>query len=801
MDDFNSSDIEFEPAVSKNSGRQPGRASIALIIEAADIDRLTSKRALWVERFNAFRTQALKQSLSVPFTGDDVLRFFDSIIGKLRPVGRDKPAVIDDVVISGFSLISDYGTFTYPKSSGYELTKHDGIRLQTFIDVAVRDKRLTRGLWNRRVWLNFMIVSRMGRAWLEHHHNHGTWNWDITLARLMSVVLVTSLGCRAGDAARSQYYEGMEFLQYRHVELLLEGEPKFENLRAQIKIEFAKGSKNVRNKELEFYLRPLGDPRYRHMCTVSLLMIHALRHGLVVGSTIQEVLEHASNAADGRVVWTFPDRPVLCAFTNGVRKCDLDKPADTGQLRLSVKQMEIVSNILTRVYTRATRLGAAQDVSHLPQAEGLGFTTNEVRQSLGHHNKAFQRGITEGYAGSPMREFYNDRAKREFVHPWGAKFSEQSALELIKSPVTEEEIRDWQDRNEPLEGDRNSRSARRRAQYNVRRERQEEFIKTATPETTKRSRSSKTEATPLSQKSTSEVNVIASFVGSHQERQSSTTVSAIDPRLLDGDVLDDSCVDTNQFERLDSQLFGKATSHGPDQQQTDFDSVALFEEQRMESSSADKVQITASEFVSAYSNINVVSNHEFAKAWPSYLNGKTSFAEGIGQHSVRGNSRDDPTPLEFRCRKTRMCLYSHIRRDVLAKHEFFCSETLVARAVAKEEAGTKFSCDCSGRSEVFATKKALLSHIGQVHKFQQKACPHGCNHSKVYTTLSGYNMHLDRRHSGRWPTQCRYPDCNDDSKYNDATAYRRHLHVSHGLKTRVLRAPYLPKKPVAKCQD
>ncbi|KAK9358485.1 hypothetical protein V1504DRAFT_442101 [Lipomyces starkeyi] len=421
MDDFNSSDIEFEPAVSKNTGRQPGRASIAQIIEASDIDRLTSKRSV-------------KQ----------------------------------------------------------------------------------------------------------------------------------------------------------HVELLLEGEPKFENLRAQIKIEFAKGSKNVRNEELEFYLRRLGDPRYRHMCTVSLLMIHALRHGLVVGSTIQEVLEHASNAADGRVVWTFPDRPVLCAFTKtGVKRCELDKPAATQQLRLSVKQMGIVSNILTR------------DVAHLPQAEGLGFTTNEVRQSL---------------------------AKREFVHPWGAKFNEQSALELIKSPVTEEEIRDWQDHNEPLEGDRNSPSARRRAQNNFRRERQEEFIKTTTPETTKRSRSSKTEATPLSQKSASEVNVIASFVGSHQERQvgnettwagssispdsgnqSNTTVSAIDPRLLDGDVLDDSCVDTNEFERLDSQLFGKATSHGNDQQQTDLDNRALGEE-LVDSDSADKVQITASEFVSAYSNINVVSN-------------------------------------------------------------------------------------------------------------------------------------------------------------------------------------------------
>ncbi|KAK9313301.1 hypothetical protein V1524DRAFT_472090 [Lipomyces starkeyi] len=446
MDDFNSSDIEFEPAVSKNSGRQLGRASIAQIIEASDIDRLTSKRAV-------------KQ----------------------------------------------------------------------------------------------------------------------------------------------------------HVELLLDGEPKFENLRAQIKIEFAKGSKNVRNKELEFYLRPLGDPRYRHMCTVSLLMIHALRHGLVVGSTIQEVLEHASNAADGRVVWTFPDRPVLCAFTKtGVKRCELDKPADTQQLRLSVKQMGIVSNILTRVYTHATRLGAAQDVAHLPQAEGLGFTTNEVRQSLGHHNKAFQRGITEVYAAK--REFSSLRAR-----------SLRKRFETGKTATS------------------------RSKGIGTRRAREDALSITFAASVKRSSSRPPRQRQRRGAKSASEVNVIASFVGSHQERQvgnettgagssispdsgnqSSTTVSAIDPRPLDGDVLDDSCVDTNEFERLDKQLFGKATSHGNNQPRTDFDSVALFEEQRMESSSADKVQITASEFVSAYASINVVDNIWFARAWPNYVNGKTPFAEGIG---------------------------------------------------------------------------------------------------------------------------------------------------------------------------
>ncbi|KAK9245323.1 hypothetical protein V1506DRAFT_521936 [Lipomyces tetrasporus] len=717
MDDFNSSDIEFEPPVNNRSGTQPGRASIAQIIENADSDRLTSKRAfkqlqfghgppgtrtqqeLWVARFNAFRTHSLKKSLSVPFSGEDIVRFFDSIIGRLAPAGRGKPAINDDVVINAFP-------------------HHFSLRnFHTFIDNAVRAGRLMRGLWNRRVWLNFMTVSRMGRAWLEHHHNHGTVNWDITLARLMSVVLVTSLGCRAGDAARSQFYEGTEFMQYRHVELQLEGEPKLENLRARFTIEFSKGSKDKKNDDFDLYLRPLDDSRYPHMCIVSLLLIHALRHGLVVGSSILDVLEHAANTADGRVIWTFPDRPVLCAITStGVRRCDLDRPARTSQLLDSVKQMGLVSNILTRVYVHATRLGAAQDVAHLPQAEGLGFATNEVRQSLGHHNSAFQRGITEAYAGSPTREFYNDRAKREFVHRWGAQFSEQSALEFVKKPITEEEIRGWQDRNEPLEEDRNSKKARKRAQNNIRQERHEEFIKTAKPDARTTSNASNAAAAiPLSQKSASEVNVISSFVTSYQERQvreetrstgssmcpdfdnqSAIAVSAIDPRLVDSDVLNEAGIDTHELDRLSSQLFFKATSHGSDRQQTDFDSAALFEEELMESGSADKVQIAASEFVSAYANINVVDNIAFAKAWPSYVNGKTSFAEGIGRHSVRGNSRDDPKPLEFYCRKTPMCRYRSIRRDAMAEHERICNQTVVATSIAKQEAAANGSCDWDG---------------------------------------------------------------------------------------------------------
>lgn len=71
----------------------------------------------------------------------------------------------------------------------------------------------------------------MSRCRLLHHHKHGTWAWDVTLSRLMSMALVMSLGCRAGDVGRSNLYKGIEFLRYEHIELMLEGdELKFENL-------------------------------------------------------------------------------------------------------------------------------------------------------------------------------------------------------------------------------------------------------------------------------------------------------------------------------------------------------------------------------------------------------------------------------------------------------------------------------------------------------------------------------------------------------------------------------------------
>jgi hypothetical protein len=216
-DDFNSSDIEFEPPANNKGAKKRGEASIAAIIANAASDRISSKKTvrtlefghgapqtmknqqIWVRRFNTFREVTLRKDIHIPFTGDGLLRFLDSIIGKIKPGYKGKPAPGKELITKAIEVLSAYGTFTYPPNTGYKLTSHDASHLQTWLDDAKKAGRLTHGRWEKRVWLNFMTVSRMGKAWLEHHLKNGTWSWDVTIARLLSIVLITSIGMRNGD--------------------------------------------------------------------------------------------------------------------------------------------------------------------------------------------------------------------------------------------------------------------------------------------------------------------------------------------------------------------------------------------------------------------------------------------------------------------------------------------------------------------------------------------------------------------------------------------------------------------------
>jgi hypothetical protein len=72
------------------------------------------------------------------------------------------------------------------------------------------------------------------------------------------------------------------------------------------------GDKIDAGKVMHCHFRTIQDPALYHMCPISLVFIHALRHGMLDGgNNIQHVLDLAANRSDGRIMWKYPQRPVL----------------------------------------------------------------------------------------------------------------------------------------------------------------------------------------------------------------------------------------------------------------------------------------------------------------------------------------------------------------------------------------------------------------------------------------------------------------------------------------------------------
>lgn len=185
---------------------------------------------------------------------------------------------------------------------------------------------------------------------------------------MLSVVLISSLGARAGDVALSESYEesSMYYLQFRHIQLRVRGEdgPRFENLYATVELEFTKGKKAERNVNEWRTLQPLQGAQNYHVCPISLLLLHCLRHGLVPGTTVDEVLQNAWRRSDRTVAWQFPTRPVLPRLSR--HRCELDRPARSNHIREALTEMGIVSGIVGRLPSYGLRLGHANEVAKLP---------------------------------------------------------------------------------------------------------------------------------------------------------------------------------------------------------------------------------------------------------------------------------------------------------------------------------------------------------------------------------------------------------------------------------------------------
>ncbi|KAI9823764.1 MAG: hypothetical protein M1832_002321 [Thelocarpon impressellum] len=123
------------------------------------------------------------------------------------------------------------------------------------MDNLQKESKLFKGYWRKTQWVEHALLERMAKAWIKDALNNGCRSWDMRLARLLSVVLVSALNRRSGDIAQSYRYKGAKYLTWADVTLKLERGPEIKNLVAKFTLRHTKGFKWVVSTN-SFYNRP-----------------------------------------------------------------------------------------------------------------------------------------------------------------------------------------------------------------------------------------------------------------------------------------------------------------------------------------------------------------------------------------------------------------------------------------------------------------------------------------------------------------------------------------------------------------
>lgn len=676
----------------------------------------------------------------------------------------------------------------------------------------------------------------MLRSFIEHHVRIGMWTMDIVIAKCLAVVLIASLGCRSGDVCQSNDYHEDEYLQWRHIELYLPAQTSpteklnFYDLRARVTLEFTKGKKQATGDDLIRYLRPLEDADSIHVCPVALMVCHALRNGLVHGRTVEDLLHHTASQTDRHVVWIYPDRPVMTAIARKPSRCDLDVVTTPTKVCTIVKEMGLISGMISRAYTHALRLGAIRDYSHLDRSTlGKTSSTDDIRRYAGHSHGSMHKGVTEGYAGDAVEYVYNNRAMDGGVdHHREPRFAvdAQAAIDITR-PVTSEEIQSDIDSRLPGRTFESLTNIEKKTSTNrIRRRRQEEWAKVAEAEpiTHEKSVMKRRGAAPppaltmerpkeqesifrqpaLPTKRGKKPAALAPASSAQSTGRELVAFSSLNNGTKDDKTLALVEVADEDLKTLQSTIMGTGSNESAlEKGLTGIASTTAMEDYAEEAAhlfldQGDSDSLTESSkamlWMNSYARYNVVNNTDFANNWAAFTEDKTSFESTIGPHCLRGNSRDEPTPFFFCCTKTEGCTYKNIKFRMLEQHEHSCNEAMLAELEQRDKA--TLTCTVVGcKFSTTGGELSLKSHITRAHSWIPITCDKCPDSKKIFDSHGSWEAHQIEIHSGRWPVKCVFPGCTSDTPYKSAKALTYHLRTGHSLSEVEQRLPYMPPRP------
>lgn len=133
----------------------------------------------------------LNSDLKTAPSGEDIQRFLTSIIGKIEP--KSQHAVPSYTTITTAirypvsTLVFEYADFS--------LSRHESSRIKALVDGFAKQGRLNREPTRERHWVGVTLVKLTIHALFKNALENGTRNWDVTIARALSLTLTSSLQC------------------------------------------------------------------------------------------------------------------------------------------------------------------------------------------------------------------------------------------------------------------------------------------------------------------------------------------------------------------------------------------------------------------------------------------------------------------------------------------------------------------------------------------------------------------------------------------------------------------------------
>ena len=198
---------------------------------------LTSSR---YNRFQGFREGVLRVLLTTTPVGEQIERFIDSIAGRIKPKGAHKvPSYL--WIQQGVLHLVDSVVFYHRE---FTLSKHERLRIQSTIHRLFHEGKLTKDPSTERNYIGVFLVRKLSTGIFKDALTSGTRSWDVTLAKILSIVLTSALAARTGDLTVGELDDHeLPFLTYGDITLKLYKGAKLVDLVANVVIRNEKGRK------------------------------------------------------------------------------------------------------------------------------------------------------------------------------------------------------------------------------------------------------------------------------------------------------------------------------------------------------------------------------------------------------------------------------------------------------------------------------------------------------------------------------------------------------------------------------